>query len=340
MAVEGVRAVTTEARAAGRSAKYADQAAVFRVALTTMLRGVALIVGVVILIRVHENANIVFDLAATAIALACLFFALGRVSIGLAVYVVAFGLFVQLRSWADEIGMPVQYQYPVTADKLFGSPVKPLQDAFYTYGGRVGPVDIYSLAIYFSYFSVPHLSVLALWKFDRKRFSAYVPAFLIVLLIGITICALVPTAPPWLAAQDGEIPTVYRILADIGGDVAPGAFETGYTVAGVNPVAAMPSLHVAIPCLMAVALWKYRIWRWVGVWYAASMWFAVMYMGEHYFVDGLAGLGVALFGWWAASALVEAWRKRQPLTPAVSDGRVKTSPATPDAVTVPVKYPS
>lgn len=331
--------MTAEVRSARGPARNADHAAVLRVALMTVLRGVALMIGVFILVRVHENPNIVFQFVATAVALGCLFFALGRVSIGLAIYVVAFGLFVQLRSWADALGMPVQYNYPVLADKLVGEPVERLQSAFYSYG-HVGAVDIYVLAVYLSYFSVPHVAALALWKFDRKRFGVYLPAFVIVLFVGLIVCALVPTAPPWLAAQDGKIPTVYRILADIGGDVAPGAFETGYSVAGVNPVAAMPSLHVAIPCLLAIALWKYRIWRWVGVWYAASMWFAVMYMGEHYFVDGLAGLGAALFAWWAASRLAEAWQTRRPVTPAVSDGRVKTPAATPEAVTVTVKCPS
>lgn len=315
---------------------------VLRVALTTMLRAIALLAGVFILIRVHENANILFDLAATAIALACLFFALGRVSLGMAIYVVAFGLFVQLRSHADGFGVPVQYDYPVWGDEILflgTQPVQTLQNAFYSYGS-VGAVDVYTLVIYLSYFSVPHLVALAIWKWDRRRFGIYLPGLLIVLSVGLIVCALVPTAPPWLAAQDGQIPTVYRILADIGGSVAPGAFETGYSVAGVNPVAAMPSLHVAIPCLLAIALWKYGIWRWVGVWYAVSMWFAVMYMGEHYFVDGLAGLAAALFAWWAATRLAGAWQKRQPVTRGVSDGRVKTSPPTPDAVTATVKHPS
>jgi membrane-associated phospholipid phosphatase len=75
-------------------------------------------------------------------------------------------------------------------------------------------------------------------------------------------------------------------------------------VAGANDVAAMPSLHSAIPFVMMFALWKYRGLRWAGVAFAASMPFAVVYLGEHYFVDALGGLGVAAVGWLAAKRLV------------------------------------
>ena len=59
----------------------------------------------------------------------------------------------------------------------------------------------------------------------------------------------------------------------------------------------MPSLHVAIPGVIAFALWKYNWLRWFGLCYAISMLFAVVYLGEHYAVDGFAGLGLAAAAW-------------------------------------------
>jgi membrane-associated phospholipid phosphatase len=152
----------------------------------------------------------------------------------------------------------------------------------------------------------------ALWFSDREGFKRYGIAFIITLYIGLIVAAIVPTAPPWLAAQVGDIPHVYQIVTDISGEVAPGAYEQGYSVAGANPVAAMPSLHCGVPCLMAIALWKYPRVRWVAAWYAASMSFSIVYLGEHYFVDGLAGLAAAGAAWYAAGRLLAWWKGRQP----------------------------
>jgi membrane-associated phospholipid phosphatase len=64
-----------------------------------------------------------------------------------------------------------------------------------------------------------------------------------------------------------------------------------------NPVAAFPSLHVCIPAVIGLFLW--RSWRsarwlaWVSFVYAALVGFSVIYLGEHWLVDVLAGLGVA-----------------------------------------------
>jgi len=55
---------------------------------------------------------------------------------------------------------------------------------------------------------------------------------------------------------------------------------------------------------MAFALWKYNWLRWFGVGYAISMLFAVVYLGEHYAVDGFAGLGVAAAAWVGVRALL------------------------------------
>jgi membrane-associated phospholipid phosphatase len=61
---------------------------------------------------------------------------------------------------------------------------------------------------------------------------------------------------------------------------------------------------------MMFALWKYRGLRWAGVWFAASMPFAVVYLGEHYFVDALAGLGAAGAGWALARWGLDWWKGR------------------------------
>jgi membrane-associated phospholipid phosphatase len=44
-------------------------------------------------------------------------------------------------------------------------------------------------------------------------------------------------------------------------------------------------------------LWRHRILRWGAVTYAAAMAFALVYGGEHYVVDELAGAATAALAW-------------------------------------------
>ena len=176
-----------------------------------------------------------------------------------------------------------------------------LQERFYTFA-RLGPLEFYTITVYLSYFLLPHVLALALWKWDSRHFKTYAIALMVTLYVGLLASAILPTAPPWLAGQLGHIPPVYQVIPDISGEVTPGTYENAYEVAGANPVAAMPSLHSAVPFVMAIAVWKYRWARWLGAGYAVSMVFAVVYLGEHYAVDALAGWGVAAGAWVGVSA--------------------------------------
>jgi membrane-associated phospholipid phosphatase len=66
-------------------------------------------------------------------------------------------------------------------------------------------------------------------------------------------------------------------------------FEKGQTYA--NNVAAMPSLHAGYALLVTLYLWR-LVPRWarpVLALYPAAMAFALVYSGEHYVVDCIAG---------------------------------------------------
>lgn len=62
-----------------------------------------------------------------------------------------------------------------------------------------------------------------------------------------------------------------------------------------NPVAAVPSLHAAMPLTITLMLWRLRPrWAPVAITYTLLMTPALVYLGEHYVVDALAGWAVAL----------------------------------------------
>jgi hypothetical protein len=76
-----------------------------------------------------------------------------------------------------------------------------------------------------------------------------------------------------------------------------------------NPVAAVPSMHAALPVLLLLFLWSRarRLLRVLLVSYAALMGFVLVYTGEHFVFDILAG--------WACAAvvhvLVTAYERRR-----------------------------
>ncbi|HVP05456.1 MAG TPA: phosphatase PAP2 family protein [Dehalococcoidia bacterium] len=301
-------------------ASVQDWIVVFRSAGITIVRGTAIMATAILLVLVRGDVSIYFQVGAAAASMACLYVALGAGARSLGFYIVMFVLFAQLRAHADEIGTPVRYVYAVDAEKLFflgHIPTIELQNLFYSHA-RLGVLEGYSMAVYLSYFILPHAVALVLWKWDRRRFRVYVPAFLLTVYAGLLFCAIVPTAPPWMASEAGLIPRVYQVVPDITEHLAPGAYQQGTNSAGTNAVAAMPSLHCAVPWLLVMALWQHRRVRWLALWYALSMTFAVVYLGEHYFVDSLAGLGLAAAAWAAATHGMAWW-----------DGRAEAANASP-----------
>ncbi|MCH8051279.1 MAG: inositol phosphorylceramide synthase [Chloroflexi bacterium] len=276
-----------------------------RVVLTFLFRLACVAAAIWLLVVARTETAIQAHVAFYIMALACVYIALGATSFRVWVlYLTGFILFAQLRGFADGIGTPVQFDYAISAERaLFLGEIPSiwLQERLYSFA-RLGPLEFYTMAVYLSYFFVPHVVAFALWKWDRPRFKTYVFAFMVTLYAGLLVSALLPTAPPWMAGQLGYIPHVYQVVPDIAGHVTPGTYENVYEIAGANPVAAMPSLHVAVPGLIAFALWKYNWLRWFGVGYAISMLFAVVYLGEHYAVDGFAGLGLAAAAWVGLSA--------------------------------------
>jgi membrane-associated phospholipid phosphatase len=223
-----------------------------------------------------------------------------------AVYILGFVLFAHLRTLADETGVATQFAYPIDVDEamFFGQvPTIWLQEHFYTYGAT-GPLEVFTMPVYLSYFVVPHIVAFIIWRMYPQRFPVYVAAILAAVYLGLLMSFLVPTAPPWLAGQTGELPHVYRVLDDIGRSVSPGAYQQAYSTAGPNDVAAMPSLHTALPVVVAFAMWgTQRALSIAAIAYACAMGFTLVYLGEHYVADVIGGVLTGAVAWTAASTV-------------------------------------
>lgn len=157
--------------------------------------------------------------------------------------------------------------------------------------------DAVAALVYVTHFITIPLLTAVVWFRLRERFVAWLVAVLTMSVVGITGYVVYPAAPPWLAAERGDVGAVERI-SDIGWglvhlDVVGRFTELGQS--GSNPVAAMPSLHAGTALLVALFVWPSvgATARVALVAYAVAMAVTLVYTGEHYVVDVAAGWLVA-----------------------------------------------
>ena len=198
----------------------------------------------------------------------------------------------------NRLGAGLHVLGPAHADRtLFGTvPSAWLQERLA--GGGAQWWDAVAAPVYATHFvAIPLLTALA-WFGLRDRFREWVTAALTMSLVGIAGYVAYPATPPWLAAQRGAIGDVDRISQRgwevLHLDVVGRLTELGQ--AGSNPVAAMPSLHAGAALLVALFLWPSvpAVARVVLVSYAVAMGLVLVYTGEHYVVDVLAGWALAV----------------------------------------------
>ncbi len=196
----------------------------------------------------------------------------------------------------ERLRQRLRIDYPIRADSaLFAGtpPTLRLQRSL----GRPGEVRRHDLVlawVHWSWFFVPHGTCAYILLRHRWHFPRGAGMMAAVFDVGLLGYWLVPTAPPWWAGQNGNMPHVRRMMVEAGEHFWGRAWGPLFDFLGGNPFAAMPSLHFATSVMAAHVLSDVgRVPGALGWTYAASLGFALVYLGEHYVVDLLAGLGLA-----------------------------------------------
>lgn len=168
--------------------------------------------------------------------------------------------------------------------------------------------DYYLTFVHWSYFIIPHILAFRLWQKYPAVFRRFLAALTILLSVGLAIYFLIPTNPPWLSddSSTAAAPTVSRVMETVAHQLGGGLYQASYAVVGEsNPIAAMPSIHMAITFLLIFPAGYFgKRWRLLATFYALSMGFGLIYLGEHYFIDIVVGSAIASYGWWASGAWV------------------------------------
>lgn len=212
----------------------------------------------------------------------------------------------------------VRVDYPIVADRVLGLgelPTVRLQRALAAHVAGAedwSALDRVLVWAHWSWFLVPHGSLLYILLRHRERFPRAAALTYAVFDVGASVYWLLPTAPPWyaaeLAAAEGEpdergqrgrpgepAPPVRRLMVEYGEAFWRDGWGSLYSVFGGNPLAAMPSLHFATSVMAALLLAEVGpVAGAVGIGYAATLGFALVYLGEHYVVDLIAGAALTL----------------------------------------------
>ena len=219
----------------------------------------------------------------------------------------------------NALGLPLQVQPPIVFDQWLANlltigttPTQWLQT--HLHPGAVDGTAIPWFAVlvslvYSSHYLVMPVTAVVLWIKDRREYRQWMSMVVTLAVAGLATYVLLPTAPPWLASMQGDLtgPPVLRLTSEgfdqVGLNMVGSALALGQHL--VNPVAAMPSLHVGFATLTAAYWWPRvrRPYRPLLLLYPLAMMFTLAYGGEHYVLDELAGIVYAL-------VIVAFWRRR------------------------------
>jgi hypothetical protein len=211
----------------------------------------------------------------------------------------------------DLLRRRLKVDYPIRADRALGlgtCPTVRLQRALGT-KDHVGALEYGLSVVHWSWFFVPHGTL----AYMLVRHREHVPRSAVLMAacfdVGCIFYWLVPTAPPWWAGAHGRMPPVRRIMEEAGERFWRRLWNPLYHSLQGNPFAAMPSLHFGTSVMAA------RILSQVGPgpsalgWaYALTLGFGLVYLGEHYVIDLLAGLALAEGIWRVAPRVEPAMR--------------------------------
>jgi membrane-associated phospholipid phosphatase len=190
----------------------------------------------------------------------------------------------------------LRIRYPIVVDRLLGAgrlPNARLQSALSRFRGVRG-LDRALTWVHWLWFLEPYLALAWILLRHPERFPRAARQMAAVFDIGCAGYFAVPTAPPWWASEEGYTgEEVRRIMIGVGEETWRSAWPAMYGALGGNPWAAMPSLHFATSTMAAISLSEAgRAEGVVGWGYALTLGFALVYLGEHYVTDLLAGAGL------------------------------------------------
>ncbi|MGK2954763.1 MAG: phosphatase PAP2 family protein [Solirubrobacterales bacterium] len=197
----------------------------------------------------------------------------------------------------DRLRERLRIDYPIKVDRWIGRGVLPnarLQQALHQ-GPAGDTLTKVSAWAHWLWFIEPYGALF--WILLRKNamFPQSARQMAAVFDIGCAMYFLVPTAPPWWASEnDYTEEEIKRVMVEFGEDLLGPSWTRIFGTLNGNPWAAMPSLHFATATMAAILVSDAggQVEGAIAWVYVITLGFALVYLGEHYVTDLIAGAGV------------------------------------------------
>ena len=167
--------------------------------------------------------------------------------------------------------------------------------------------DVVAGTTYMTHFVFPMFAMGALWAISHRQWVRFMRRFATLLLLACLLFVILPTAPPWML---GDPKFRYHLLPELHRTAGRGfyhigfeSFRDGYKVAlsNGNGVAAMPSLHASFALIVPLFFMQ-----WIRQWWVKAVLFmfpitmltSLVYLGEHWVIDGLVGWSITFGAFW------------------------------------------
>jgi membrane-associated phospholipid phosphatase len=188
--------------------------------------------------------------------------------------------------------------YPIRADAALAGGMPPsqrLQERL-RQPPRITVLDRAMTAVYSLWEVYPHAVLLAVLLRRPASFPRCAGRLAATFDLTLPPYWLVPTAPPWWASEEvGRMDgSVRRVVVEMTRELRGKRRPFRHHEIGANPWASMPSDHFATALMTAVNLREFGPAAAAAGWgYAAALGVALVYLGEHYVTDLIAGAALA-----------------------------------------------
>ena len=236
-------------------------------------------------------------------------------------FIALFLAYELMRGYADRFGLPIHVTDIISIERVIGLGGLPttLLQTLHS-GPASSPDNLATLCegLYFLHFPLPLAIGFLLWIRQRRVYYDFVAALIVLSMAAFVTYLVLPVAPPWWADQYGYVTGVMH-LSPVGFDGLKNLFGFGNnyffsysSIYSVNPneVAAFPSLHAGYPFLAFLfARRAFGKAGWLMLAYTVCVWFAIIYLGEHWVVDIIGGVTYASLSY-VAITRGPSWTRR------------------------------
>ena len=212
-----------------------------------------------------------------------------------------------LRGFVPMISHRVHFTEMINFDKwLFRGQVPTVTLQHWLYNGTLHWFDYYFYFAYMLHFLAPFIIAAVIWRYRPGKYWQFAGALLLLSYAGFITYIIFPAAPPWMASDMHFIDPITKLSTAIWWGWGVHTIPNLYEHFNPNPVAAVPSLHAAYPTLDLLFVYKFfgRKAAIPFALYPISVWFGVVYLGEHYVFDVLLGILYGAGAFYASELVV------------------------------------